>query len=74
MSPNEKASSSFGNSVFGKEEVLQLLGEMLAQVKPGFHHQQPPLSQAAKAAIAAYRSNLETLGTDTGGTGSSSTT
>ena len=70
MSPNDKTRESFAASVYGKEEVLQLLGEMLSQVKPGYQPHQPPLSQAARAAIAAHRQNLETLGTEIRGTNS----
>ena len=68
MSPNDKSSPGYVASIYGKEEVLQLLGEMLSQVKPVYPHHQPPLSQAARAAIAAHRQNLETLGTETRGT------
>ena len=72
MSPNDKtnpspgpSSPSFVTSVFGKDDVMQLLGEMLAQVKSGIPHQQRPVfSQAALAAIAAHRANLATLGTE----------
>ena len=73
MSPNDKSTSPiFVTGVYGKEEVLQLLGEMLSQVKPGYTPHQPPLSQAARAAIAAHRQNLETLGTEIRGTNSTS--
>jgi hypothetical protein len=64
MSPNEKSNVGYVTNVYGKEEVLQLLGEMLSQVKPGYSHHQPHLSTAARAAIAAHRKNLETLGTE----------
>jgi hypothetical protein len=79
MSPNEKtnpspspSSPSFITSVFGRDEVMQLLGEMLSQVKTGYPHpQRPVFSQAALAAIAAHRANLATLGTEIRGANSS---
>ena len=71
MSPSEKTGGNYPAGVFGRDEVLQLLGEMLSQAKPGHLHHPPPLSKAAQEAIEAHRRNLRTLGTDTRSTASS---
>jgi len=74
MSPNEKATAPYPTGVFGKDEVLQLLGEVLSQVKPGgYLPHQPQVSQAAQTAIDEYQQDLKMLGTDNRSTSRSST-
>jgi hypothetical protein len=74
MSPNEKTATPYPPGVFGKDEVLQLLGEMLSQVKPGgYPPHRPQLSAAARAAITEYQQDLKMLGTDNRSTNRSST-
>jgi hypothetical protein len=58
MSPDDKVAAGLATKPFDKDEVLQVLGEILRQVKP-FHP--PPLSQAALDAIASYHDNRSTL-------------
>ena len=61
MRPDETPQPSYVAATIGKDELMQLLGEVLKQVKP-LHVQ--PLSEAARAAITLYDRNRDTLAHD----------
>jgi hypothetical protein len=63
MKPDdEQTGANYPPKQFTKDDVLQLLGEVLTQVRPGLQPQ--PLSTAALKAVDAYHANRATLAHD----------